>query len=390
MGAFPDDVEHFYRWLAEKNYNFAPTDFVPRRIYGDYLRDLLEQTVKNKPSNVSFKTFDDEAVDVSLDENGAKVLLDSGVSISSDKIILAFGNFAPPHPRSENQEFVSAEKYFQNPWNPRLFERLAPDDDVFIVGTGLTAVDTILSLYHKNHAGKIFAFSTRGLLPAVHRLGFAYPSFYDELKSRTRITDLLKIVRRHIEEAEREGGDWRGVIDSLRPHTQALWTNLPLAEKRYFMQHLSRYWNAARHRMPIEAARVLDKMQAENRLRIMKGRLQNIETNGGGKFTISYSINGKPFELAADAVVNCIGSESRFDRLDHALVRNLIAKKIIKPDALDLGIDATPDGETIDGAGAVSETILTVGTALKGILWESTAMPEIRTQAKQLAEKLLA
>lgn len=170
MGAFPDDVEHFHRWLGENGYNFAANDFVPRRIYGEYLHDLLRQTVEDKPSNVSFNVFDDEAVDVSPTEDGAEIFLKSGARILSDKAILAFGNFAPPHPRSENMDFVRREKYFQNPWNSKLFERLKPTDDVFIIGTGLTTTDAILSLHYKNHAGKIFAFSTRGLLPAVHRL----------------------------------------------------------------------------------------------------------------------------------------------------------------------------------------------------------------------------
>jgi uncharacterized NAD(P)/FAD-binding protein YdhS len=80
----------------------------------------------------------------------------------------------------------------------------------------------------------------------------------------TRITDLLKAVRRHIKIAEAQNGNWRGVIDSLRPHTQEIWRNLPDAEKRYFMQHLSRYWNVARHRMPPECAKVLDKLKQRN------------------------------------------------------------------------------------------------------------------------------
>lgn len=389
MGAFPDDLEHFHRWLAEKNYDFAPNDFVPRRIYGEYLRELLNQTVESKPASVSFNVFDDEAVDISISENGAKVILNSGETVSSDKVILAFGNFAPPHPRSENNEFINHEKYFQNPWNNQTFNRLKPTDDVFVIGTGLTAVDAILSLHHKNHAGKIYAFSTRGLFPAVHRLGFSYPSFYDELKQKTRITDLLKIVRAHIERAHAENNDWRSVIDSLRPHTQTLWLDLPVAEKRYFMQHLSRYWNAARHRMPPEAARILDEMKAENRLRILKGRLKNIQADEAGKLKISYSLNAERISVSTDAVINCIGSENKFDRIESALVKNLINKKIIKNDRLNLGIDATPDGKIIDGNGAASETILTVGTALKGILWESTAMPEIRQQTKNLALTLL-
>jgi uncharacterized NAD(P)/FAD-binding protein YdhS len=33
--------------------------------------------------------------------------------------------------------------------------------------------------------------------------------------------------------------------------------------------------------------------------------------------------------------------------------------------------------------------LFTLGTALKGVLWESTAIPEIRIQARDLARKLV-
>jgi uncharacterized NAD(P)/FAD-binding protein YdhS len=390
MGAFPDQLEHFHNWLVAKGYDFFPNDFVPRRLYGEYLRELLAETVAAKTANVAVNFLDDEAVDVLIDDDKAQVILNSGEILYSDKVVLAFGNFPPPHPKSESTSFVSAEKYFQNPWNAENYEKIRRSDDVFIVGTGLTAIDTVLSLRNNQHEGKIFLFSTRGLLPAVHRLGFVYTSFYGELESQTKITDLLKIVRRHIEDAKTKNSDWRAVIDSLRPHTAEIWRNLPNAEKRYFMQHLSRYWNVARHRMPPECAEFLDEMQAANQLQILKGRLKNIETVENGKFNVSYCLNGERKNLFADAIVNCIGSESNFNRVKNTLVKNLVRKGIIKNDALNLGIDATPDGKTIDANDKVSDKILTAGTALKGILWESTAMPEIRAQANKLAISLLA
>ncbi len=67
----------------------------------------------------------------------------------------------------------------------------------------------------------------------------------------------------------------------------------------------------------------------------------------------------------------------------------MIGKGLIKADSLKMGIDAAPDGRAIDKNGSVSEQILTVGTALKGVLRESTAMPEIRAQAQRLALSLL-
>lgn len=390
MGAFPDDIEHFHRWLAEKNHDYAPNDFAPRRIYGEYLRGLFRETLANKKPNVAVNLCDDEAIDASFDNaNKVRASLSSGENVFSDKIVLAFGNFLPPHPKSASQSFIHAEKYFQNPWRSDITEKIAPTDDVFIIGTGLTMADVVMSLYHNGHAGKITGFSTRGLLPAVHRLGFVYPSFADELKSQTRITDLLKIVRRHIKTAESNGSDWRAVIDSLRPQTQEIWQTLPEAEKRYFMQHLSRYWNVARHRVPPECAAVLNEMQQTNQLQIEKGRLRNIEANANGKFEITFSASGAETRRSADAVINCIGSESNFNRVESPLVKNLIKKGLIRTDRLQMGIDAAPDGRTIDRDGAISDNILTFGTALKGVLWESTAMPEIRAQANKLARSLL-
>lgn len=389
MGAFPDDVEHFHRWLVEKNHRYAPSDFVPRRLYGEYLRELFDETLKNRPASVTFRTFDEEAVDVLADDAPMRVALSSGEMVDSDQVVLAFGNFLPPHPKSNDQSFIESEKYFRNPWRADLIEKISETDDVFIIGTGLTFADVVMSLYHNRHRGKIFGFSTRGLLPAVHELGHVYPSFADELTSQARITNLLSIVRRHIEKAESTGSNWRAVIDSLRPQTQELWLNLPEAEKRYFMQHLSRYWNVARHRLPPETAGILDDLQASNRLQIGSGRLKNIEQRADGKFAVTFFADGTEKIVSADALVNCIGSESNYRRLDSTLVKNLLGKGLINTDRLKMGIDAAPDGNTIDENGKVSDKIKTVGTALKGILWESTAMPEIRAQTRKLALSLL-
>jgi uncharacterized NAD(P)/FAD-binding protein YdhS len=154
------------------------------------------------------------------------------------------------------------------------------------------------------------------------------------------------------------------------------------------MQHLSRYWNVARHRMPPECEKVLHVLIGEGKLEILKGRLKNIETVDE-KFNIKFSQIDDIKDVSVDAIINCIGSESNFARVEFPLVKNLVAKGLIKTDELNLGINALPDGRTLDEFGSVSEKIFTIGTALKGVLWESTAMPEIRAQANKLAQSLL-
>lgn len=390
MGAFPDDVEHFHKWLGQKGYPFDANDFVPRKIFGEYLRELLSKTVESSGSNIRLNLVDDEAVDLSVNDDSAELVLKSGEILPSHKIVLAFGNFDPPTPNVPDLRFTSAEKYFKSAWDERLFETIEPDDSIFVIGTGLSMVDVALHFHTNDHRGKITAISTRGLMPTVHKLGYTYPPFSDELNSKVRITDILTSVRSHMENAEAIGSNWRAVIDSLRPATQSLWLRLPVAEKRYFMQHLSRYWDVARHRMPPEAAAILDEMRASGNLNTLKGRLKTITHDDLKKFEIVFTTNGTDHRVYADALVNCIGSHNNYAKLDSPFVKNLVARKHIRNDELSQGIKASPDGRVLDKNDQYSSVVFTLGTALKGVLWESTAIPEIRGQARDLALRLLA
>ncbi|HEV7701771.1 MAG TPA: FAD/NAD(P)-binding protein [Pyrinomonadaceae bacterium] len=388
MGAYPDEVDHFHKWLSAGGHGYEANDFVPRRLFGEYLRRVFTDAAESADPNVRLNLIDDEAVDLSVGDADAQVMLNSGEILPSHRVVLAFGNFSPPSPSVEDLSFASSPKYFADPWGSALYDAIRPDDSVFIIGTGLSMVDVALHLNNARHRGKISAISTRGLLPAVHKLGFTYENFYDELKDMRRITDILKAVRRHISKAESNGSDWRAVIDSLRPVTQEMWLDLPQREKEYFKQHLSRYWNVARHRMPQQAASVLDAIQADGRLEILRGRLRKIRDDG--EFGVEFDSGGTAHTRNADILVNCIGSEANFTRIDSKFVKNLVARGHVRNDAVNLGIDALPDGNVVGKTGSSSNIVWTLGTALKGVLWESTAIPEIRAQARALALKLLA
>src|SRR5262249_33518016 len=92
----------------------------------------------------------------------------------------------------------------------------------------------------------------------------------------------------------------------------------------------------------------------------------------------------------SDVLINCIGSETNFSKIDSPLVQSLMSRGLIRNDDLSMGLDATADGAIIGSDNQPSQNLHTLGTALKGILWESTAIPEIRVQAHNLSLKLLA
>lgn len=385
MGAFPDDIEHFHKWLSANGYEYAPTDFVPRRIYGEYLREIFADAIAQKTPNTTLNLLDDEAIDIFTAEDSALVLLQSGEVLPSHRVVLAFGNFLPPNLPTESADYASSEKYFHNAWNAENLEKIAPTDDVLVIGTGLTAVDNILSFYHKNHQGKIIAISKHGWFPAVHEPAKPYECFKNEIAEQSTVSGIFKTIRRHCRRAE----NWRSVIDVLRPITQETWYRLPAQEKQTFMRHLRRVWDISRHRMPPKCAEILKVMMLDGRLEIRSGKINDIKPSDG-KFEVKFTKKGKAELLKTDAVINCIGSESNFGKIDFPLVRSLLEKGEIKPDELALGLDATPEGKILNRENKPSNVISTLGTALRGVLWESTAMPEIRAQAKNLSVRLLA
>ena len=55
-----------------------------------------------------------------------------------------------------------------------------------------------------------------------------------------------------------------------------------------------------------------------------------------------------------------------------------------------MGIRANADFAVIDGGGYPSEFLFAVGPLLKGTLWETTAVPELRLQTRRVAETMLS
>jgi uncharacterized NAD(P)/FAD-binding protein YdhS len=72
------------------------------------------------------------------------------------------------------------------------------------------------------------------------------------------------------------------------------------------------------------------------------------------------------------------------------LLKQLVADGFARYDPLFLGIDATAEGALVARSGAVQDGLYAIGPLLRGVFWESTAMPEIRVQAAGIASDILA
>jgi len=390
MGAFPEDPEHFLKWVQARGMQANRLDFLPRRWYRDYILDLLHEAQQAQTSGPSFEQVRGEVTDLETGPGGITLTMEGDASFVVDKAVLALGNFPPRHPQIENRKALANDRYVQNPWGSGVLDSLRRDDTVFLIGTGQTTVDLVVGLYRGGHEGRIMAVSRHGLLPLAHARFDQYPSFFDEIKDSRKVIDIYRVVRKHLNLADAMGIDRRAVIDSLRPDTQTIWQSFPAQEKRKFLRYLFRYWEIIRSRIPPESQAILESLRSAGQLEVLAGQIHDLVETGAA-MEVHFSRPGKnsPEIVRAALAINCIGPETDYERIDHPLVTNLLRRGLIRPGPAQLGLDALPNGALIGGDGAVSEVLYTLGSPMKGVLWEVLAVPEIRVQAKQLAALLL-
>ncbi len=393
MSAYPDDPDHFVRWLADLPQDqrtgivgegvtgeVGPSTFVPRRVYGNYIQDLLGNKLWREGQGHNLFLVTDEAVSLHR-ENGGQVLeLAVGRRYPVDHVVLAIGNFPPTQ---------SAPGYFGDPWNDTCLADLDTDAPILILGTGLTFIDTVLSLLDRGHRGKIYALSRRGLLPRVHAPVPA-PWRYAEAPKGGNLVNLLRQVRRAAIEAELAGAGWRAAIDGLRPHTQRLWQEMPLAQRARFLRHLRPWWDVHRHRAAPQVMARIEAALGSGQIEIIKGRL-GVTTRLDDRSIVGINLRGDTGtrELVVDRIIDCSGPRSDATQLDQKLIRQLLATGQVRPDPLRLGIDVDPAGNVIDAQGHVTPDLHAIGPITKGTFWEIIAVPDLRVACADLARKLL-
>lgn len=387
MSAFPDDPEHFLRWARHNfDYGVEPASFLPRRIYGQYIESVLRETTDRHRDQLEWRQ--DEVVYLVCTDGNRELFLHSGDVIHADKIVLAVGNFPPSNPYLPGREYRS-QRYVSFAWSASALQNISRDSDVLLVGSGLTSVDLAMALRSREFRGTIHIISRRGLLPQPHKAAAPWPPFWNEGAPRTA-RGLTRLVRDQVRAAAMQGVDWRAVIDSLRPFTQRIWRLLPLSEKRRFLRHLRPYWEVHRHRVAPEIGRLIGHQLLNGQLQIHSGRITRYSEDADGvNVTYRDRDTGKKRRLRVARVINCTGPEADCRKLDDPLLCSLRNQRLSRPDPLFLGLDVSDDGALIDAYGVPSHFLYAVGPARKGSLWETTAVPEIRTQISELAQHLV-
>ena len=372
MSAWFDEPDHFAEHFeAEGGHRRG---FAPRKLFGRYLRGILDRAVSAGHAEVHHAA----AVEARRTDEGWSVLLDDGRVFQAGALALAIGNQEPEPLRA----FAGAgSHYINNPWGSdtqtALRDLAERQGSALLIGTGLTMVDVVLSLDAAGHRGRIVALSRRGQIPRSHADFDAAPVELDELP----IGDLLALWR-WLRRRSAEVG-WRAAVDSLRPHSHALWQAFDVDQQRRFLRHARPWWDVHRHRIAPEVARTIHGMIAEERLEVVAGRVEAARAMDGG---IEVQIRRRGATQGRlekfDYAFNCTGPLHSIARTTDPLLRSLLDAGDVRADQLGMGL------EIDDRSRANANRLWALGPLTKGRYWEIVAVPDIRVQAAAIAEDI--
>jgi len=391
MSAFPDDPEHFLRWVrARGDADFPAGGFAQRRDYGTYLVQTLSDVLDEAPT-VDFEHVRTRAENLVPDGHGWRVDLAGGIFAPADAIVLALGSGVPATAWAP-QNLLASPRFIADPWAAKVTDEDVPGREgaVLIVGAGLSMAD--LAMSWGRGGATVHVVSRHGMLPLAHATDPApkppTPQLPDEVD--------LAAARRFVFEQIRAADDWRGGVDSLRAITQALWAMLPLDDQVRFLSADNRRWGRIRHRVAPEVGAWLDAALADGRLRNHEGtvaeardtagRIEVRLTSGGAPGNAGVAAGGGT-KIHADVVVNCTGPANDPAHGSEPLLHALLDSGVVRAHPVGIGLDVDAGG--VPRSAMALPPIITLGPPRQGELWESTAIPEIRVQAAALPEQLL-
>lgn len=424
MSAVGDEPAHFLKWLhkayySKSNADFTsktkPGDYIPRRVFGMYLREIYEDSLhKAKAKGIEIDVYVEEVTDIK-ERNDQVEIVSTNQTRLFDQAILCLGNHTPTF----GSELKGKEGYFHHAWPEKTIMENIPDDEtVYVLGSSLTAVDTFITLQEKAHQGSITFFSRHGLLPKVRILNAPYKLVYLNPKNITELSDngqkslkletvanLFKkefenarvqiprlseilslpqippvdVLKHDIELAERKSLRYFSILKAIDEVVGLIWSVLSDADKLRFDLQYRPFWNAFDYPMPLQNARKILEAMNSGQLRVISG-FNGIEFCSKKRIfrltTKELSNGASPRIHEAKYVINATGQGLELKNLNSKLIQNALKSGTISVHPFG-GIDVDFNtGAVKNASGNYSNHVYAVGSLTRGVHFYTNSINE--------------
>ena len=314
MSAWPDQPEHFLNWVrVTHDPDVCPFSFVRRGLYGEYMAGLLDPWRNSDMLNCARQ----DCLRIEESDGGGVIAhLADGTRLVGDIAVLATGHLLPD---------TTSTQALTQPWAAAADG--TPEDRVLIVGSGLTMIDQVVSLRAQGHRGAISVLSRRGLLPQVHEPTTPVRFTQDTLPLGAGAAATMHWIRAAVRAQFAAGGNWRDVVDGLRPHVQSLWRAMPQRARATFLRHACVWWEVHRHRMPPQSWQILQDAISDGQLTFLRGAFLDVTSGTDRRKYPRVRLKGQSAlqVMVVERIIDCRGI--RRDPALHAgpVVGNLLS-----------------------------------------------------------------
>ncbi len=400
---YRDRAEDFIEWANNeadrstwpsrwKYHVFGISCVVPRRIYGQYLKERLWRARADAHRDVSLVELTGEAIDVRPEGDGYTVKYvsvdDQGTphTLRSDFVVLATGHLDPVR-KPFYHRIAGSDRFIADPYAPQaraIFESIDPGETVLVVGTALSAFDAVVSLVSAGHEGRIVICSREGNLHAT------YPSDHQH--------DIWRVRRPPFLDAEELTAE--SVIKGVREEYEYLCGKLTAEEHvapSVLPERVMKAWEPyvielVERLAPEDVRRLLDTYKSlivtrrtstvpqigdvvRNRMRgfngapktvsVMAARIDDMRLIDGGRKVRVLFADGS--DLVVDRVVNCLGNETHYERAGHPLWHSLLGRSVTRPHVkTHRGIEVSARGQLVAADGRLVDRLFCVGPMRQG------------------------
>jgi uncharacterized NAD(P)/FAD-binding protein YdhS len=392
MSAESGDPAQFVRFARRRLPDATAGDFLPRRLYGEYLQELLRTAEQQAPRHIQLEPVHGQALAIHrLELTDSFVVEVSGHGrIRAEEVVLACGDPAPVCPAFARS--VEYHPHFAcDPYREGALR--AHTQTMVVIGSALTAADTVVTAATLSPGITIHVLSRHGLFPASQGGGNSSGTDLAGLSTLgaapVTARRLMGAFRGLAKELGLRGGDWRDAMTLGRCAAPRLWQQLTPVERQRFLRHVRTYWDVHRHRLPPDTASRLRALREAGQLHIHAGRILEIE-GAGQRLLVRWRPRGTATtsQQVVDCVANCAGTDRRLEHARESLLTGLLASGLATVDPLGIGLRTGRHGSLVGRDGRASRSLYYLGPMLRAQHWEATAVGELRVHAEQLAQSL--
>lgn len=406
--AFREDPDDFMDWAnIEANRDSWPSQWqntkfevsspVPRRTYQQYLHDRLNQAIANAASGVALTRLQGEAVDLVQTDTTTRVLyLEPGSTerreVAAEQTIIATGHVDFVQPPFV-EEVKEAPNFILDQFSQKgqvTIQNLGKHETVFIVGTGLTAYDAVISLLNKGHEGRIILSSRNGNTHFVYPEGHEHeilrvrrPAALDmeELTTGQVVNSMVEEFKYLCEQFKQERPEMpvqvyaERILKAWEPYIAELIQRLPAEDiQQLIARYKSLIVTSRIGTIPEIGNRVVESMKPKGneppQVEILRGDIQKMTTSEDSSHIIVTMTERGKQELTviqAGVVIASIGQESDYTKVTSQLWRTLVERQEVIPHKKTRrGIEVGAHGELIDAHNQPSKRVYAVGPMRQG------------------------